>query len=72
MVYNINVTLVILGDIIFIAILILVVLFSCYFLIKRCILDYAIIKNLTSNNMVLPIDNVNGTEILEEKIVSTE
>ena len=66
MAYSIGLTLIFFGDIMIILILSIVISFSCYLLIRRFQLDYNIIRNLTSNNRVLPIQNV------EEKLQTIE
>ena len=73
MTYSTGLSLIVFGDIMIIFILSIVISFSCYLLIRRFQLDYNIIRNLTSNNRVLPIQNVEGgIQTIEGKVLFDE
>ena len=54
------------GDIIVISIIIIVFCTSCFYLIKRCRKDRAFIRDLTSNNTIVP------AQLVEQEIVVAE
>ena len=60
MAYGSALTIIIIEDLIVFAIIILVVAISCYNLIRRCIIDYKHILILTSNNVVVPVEQLNN------------
>ena len=73
MTYSTGLSLIVFGDIMIIFILSIVISFSCYLLIRRFQLDYNIIRNLTSNNRILPIQNVEGgIQTIEGKVLFDE
>lgn len=55
---------IIFGDILIITIIILITGTSCYFAIKRCLLDLPWIRNLTTNIQIVPAHLVESPVIL--------
>jgi len=56
MAYGSAIAMIYFEDFIIYTIIIIVVSISCYYLIKRCIIDYNNILILTSNNVVVPVE----------------
>lgn len=73
MTYSTGLSLIVFGDFLIISILSIVVINSCYLLIRRFQLDYNIIRNLTTDNRVVPIQNVEGgIQTIEGKVLIDE
>ena len=73
MTYSTGLSLIVFGDFLIISILSIVVINSCYLLIRRFQLDYNIIRNLTTDNRVVPIQNVEGDiQTIEGKVLFDE
>lgn len=57
------------SDILFIIVLTITILLSCYFIIKRFIKDSVMISNLTSNIRIVPAVLINESETINATVL---